>query len=97
MAWIKPWHRVEIGELCSRLWKLLCGVKNDILETGDSANTGEAESGGGEIWLSTTCEDILALRDIIFDEIELNQQSVESIWLELLQLYLFPGHYNKSS
>ena len=60
-----------------RLWKLLCGVKNDILDT---TNTGEIESRGGEILVNVSSDDILNLRDIIFDEIELNQQTVESIW-----------------
>ena len=58
-----------------RLWKLLCGVKNDILDT---TNT-EIDSRAGEIWLNVSSDDILILRDIIFDEIELNQQTVESI------------------
>ena len=60
-----------------RLWKLLCGAKNDILDT---TNTGETESAGGEILLNVSSDDVLNLRDIIFDEIELNQQTVESIW-----------------
>ena len=59
-----------------RLWKLLCGVKNDILDT---TNKGEIESRGGEILVNVSSDDILILRDIIFDEIELNQQTVESI------------------
>ena len=63
-----------------RLWKLLCGVKNDILDT---TNTGETGSRGGEILVNVSSDDILNLRDIIFDEIELNQQTVESIWREV--------------
>ena len=55
-----------------RLWKLLCGVKNDILDTTNS----EIDSRGGEIWLNVSSDDILNLRDIIFDSIELNQQSI---------------------
>ena len=60
-----------------RLWKLLCGVKNDIL---DSTKTGEeTDSGGGDVWLNVSSDEVLSLRDIIFDEIELNQQTAESI------------------
>ena len=63
-----------------RLWKLLCGVKNDILDT---ANTVEIDSRGEEVWLNVSSDDVLTLRDIVFDEIELNMQTVESIWREV--------------
>ena len=58
-----------------RLWRLLCGVKNDILDT-NTTNTG----GDDEVCLNVSTDDILSLRDIIFDEIELNQQNC---WREL--------------
>ena len=53
--------------------KFLCGMKNDILETGDT------DSGlHTDIMLNVTYDDILNMRDLIFDEIERNQKREEN-------------------
>ena len=57
-----------------RLWRLLCGVKNDILDTTNTNTEGESE-----VWLNVSTDEILNLRDTIFDDIELNQKTDENI------------------
>ena len=57
-----------------RLWRLLCGVKNDILDTTNTNTEGESE-----VWLNVSTDEILNLRDTIFDDIELNQKTDETI------------------
>ena len=55
------------------LRNFLTGVKNDILETGDN------ESVHTDILLNVTYDDILNMRDAIFDEIECHQKKEENL------------------
>ena len=57
------------------LLTLLCGLKNDILETGDTG----PDTLHPDILLHVTSDDIFNTRDTIFDEIERTQKTEENI------------------